>query len=89
MNHCNEDIHNEFLQNGFINCEFCNLQLQEYKPKKCKFCFDDEKLNNENVCINCGASHEQYINEYINFHENKYKIHKKSIYFRKYHINNV
>ena len=30
-----------------------------------------------------------YVKEYVNFHENMYKIHRKSVYHRKYHIENV
>ena len=43
-----------------------------------------------NVCKNCGLV--QYYNyhiDYIDFNENKYKIRKKSVYIRKYHIDNL
>ena len=42
------------------------------------------------VCKNCGQVHD-YItaNEFVNFHKNRHKIRKKSVYHRKYHILNV
>ena len=42
------------------------------------------------ICTNCGKIYyEFYKNNYIDFYENMYKIRKKSIYKRKYHIENV
>ena len=42
------------------------------------------------MCKNCGQVHD-YIaaNEFVNFHKNRHKIRKKSVYHRKYHILNV
>ena len=42
------------------------------------------------MCKNCGQVH-GYItaNEFVNFHKNRHKIRKKSVYHRKYHILNV
>ena len=31
----------------------------------------------------------KYYKEYLDFNENKYKIRKKSVYIRKYHVNNT
>ena len=43
-----------------------------------------------NVCKNCGIiQHYNFHKEYIDFNENKYKIRKKSVYIRKYHLNNI
>ena len=55
-------------------------------------CSKQEIINDNgmNVCKNCGLV--QYYNyhiDYIDFNENKYKIRKKSVYIRKYHIDNV
>jgi len=45
---------------------------------------------NERVCTNCGLHYGYgYATEYINFFENKYKIYRKSVYKRKYHIDNM
>ena len=42
------------------------------------------------VCKNCGiVNYQNYQQDYIDFNENKYKIRKKSVYIRKYHINNT
>ena len=42
-----------------------------------------------NVCINCGSVHGyQFVNEYVDFYENMNKIRRKSVYHRKYHIDN-
>ena len=42
------------------------------------------------VCLNCGSVHGYgYVNEYIDFYENMHKIWWKSVYHRKYHIENV
>ena len=39
---------------------------------------------------NCGlVDHVIFKNDYIDFYENMYKIRKKSVYIRKYHIRNV
>ena len=76
MNNCNENIHNEFLKDGFINCDFCNVQLEEYKPEKYQCC-DNKNIKN-NACHNCGTFYGyEYVGEYVNFHENKNKIRKK------------
>ena len=67
---------------------FCNIKLLEYKSvrEEDKQCCKNTTIIQENgykVCRKCGII-EQYdiVNEYIDFHNNKYKI-KKSIYFRK------
>ena len=42
------------------------------------------------ICMHCGqVDGEEFANEYSNFNENKYTIVKKSIYQRKYHLENV
>lgn len=49
-------------------------------------------VNNKdtNVCCNCGAVNIYVIPvEYVDFHENKYKTVKKSVYQRKYHLENL
>ena len=47
---------------------------------------DNQKI----VCKNCGVvQYYDYHKEYMDFNENKYKIRKKSVYIRKYHIENT
>ena len=43
-----------------------------------------------NICINCGlVDGYDYIEEYIEFYDNMHRIRRKSVYHRKYHIDNV
>ena len=49
-----------------------------------------ENVNGINVCTNCGSVHGyDYVPEHVDFYENMYKIRRKSVYHRKYHIENV
>ena len=42
------------------------------------------------ICKNCGiVQHYNFHKEYVDFNENKYKMRKKSVYIRKYHLNNI
>ena len=42
------------------------------------------------VCKNCGQVHDYLTaDEYVEFYESRYKIKRKSVYHRKYHIMNV
>ena len=44
---------------------------------------------NVNTCCNCGSIvNTKYVNEFIDFHLKKHAFHEKSIYNRKYHVNN-
>ena len=89
--YCNEEIHNYLRgEDEYYMCQFCNLQLEYYKPiaiqKCCKtpnFIIDKGK-----VCTNCGVIDFYYksILPYIDFHENKWKFRQKSIYNPKYVI---
>ena len=43
-----------------------------------------------NTCINCGLIDGYiFLNNYINVYENLFKIKRKSVYYRKYHLNNI
>ena len=42
------------------------------------------------VCKNCGQVHDYLTaDEYVDFYENRHKMKRKSVYYRKYHILNV
>ena len=42
------------------------------------------------VCKNCGQVHDYLTaDEYVDFYENRYRMKRKSVYHRKYHIINV
>ena len=43
----------------------------------------------ENVCKNCGIVHGYHVaTDYIDFHESMHRIKRKSVYDRKYHLEN-
>lgn len=69
---------------------FCdkNWLTKSIKPR----CCDRPNLFNDShiVRTNCGAVNDYLIaNEFVDFYEHMYRIRKKSIYHRKYHILNV
>ena len=89
---CNLEIHNELDEMGELNCTFCYLQLQDHTVKYESCCKNMELENNNGVyiCVNCGqADRYDMVNEYIDFYENNYRIRRKSVYHRKYHIENI
>ena len=92
---CNSVIHDELKNTEETTCPFCGKQLVNVENfvKGNESCCSIQEIINDNgmnVCKNCGLV--QYYNyhiDYIDFNENKYKIRKKSVYIRKYHIENV
>ena len=89
---CNSVIHDELKNKSEPMCYFC-CQLFVVENKAVELCCSGEEMENidgMNVCKNCGlVDGYVYVDEYINFHENMYRIRRKSIYNRKYHIENV
>ena len=89
---CNKDIHNELTRMGEFDCPFFDEELMEVDADP-ENCCDEKDVINDNgeiVCRNCGIVYGYaYAKEYINFYENRYKIRRKSIYHRKYHIENI
>ena len=91
---CNIDLHNEFLDSGEISCPFCNQILDEKQKHIVKYdlCCDCQNIINDKgklVCQSCGVVQGyEYVKEYVDFHQNMHKMKRKSIYHRKYHINN-
>ena len=79
---------------GEFECPFCDELLQDcISVKKEEPCCENEELlsdNGMNVCQSCGVVHGYDLRHgSIDFHENKYKITRKSVYHRKYHIQNT
>ena len=82
------------LSENDIICPFCCVQIREINNKNnqithcCK-----RKLNEidyQFLCKICGKIYYEFFkNNYIDSYENMYKIRKKSIYIRKYHIQNL
>ena len=90
---CTNEIHDEFLKMNELLCQFCHKRLKENEPIKYHECCIDQNLsfiNGFQTCINCGSIHHpEFVFPFFNFNEYIYKLKKKSIYLRKYHIQNV
>ena len=89
---CNSQIHDELKNIGESTCPFCDQLLVEFNKVVEPCCSEQyiENINGINVCRNCGSVHGyDYVNDYIDFYENMHRIHRKSIYHRKYHIFNI
>ena len=88
---CNFGVHEELKSMEEVTCPFCDKELQESSVKY-ESCCKKQNVTNDNsmfVCRSCGIVHGYDIaKEYIDFHE-KRKIVKKSVYNRKYHIQNT
>ena len=94
---CEIGIHEAFIELKQNICPFCKQPLED--EKKCDIieeyylCCDCREIviNNGNiVCKNCGVVQgSKKAKEFINFYENLYRIRRKSIYHRKYHLNNI
>ena len=90
--YCNYQIHEELKSMEECTCPYCDQLLVEVNiaAELCCGERDIETVNGMNVCINCGLVHScEYFTPYFDFHENLYRIRRKSIYHRKYHIENV
>ena len=91
--YCNKIIHNELINMGELNCPFCDQELARSDIKPSDVCCDRQEIINdrgESVCKHCGqVSAYDYVTEYVDFYENMWKIRRKSVYHRKYHIENV
>ena len=89
---CNSQIHDELKNMMESTCPFCDQQLVEV-VKVVEPCCGEQNMKNVdgmNTCVNCGlVDGYDYVKEYFNFYENMHKIRKKSVYCRKYHIENV
>ena len=93
---CEIGIHEAFELKQNI-CPFCKQPLED--EKKCDIieeyylCCDCREIvinNGYIVCKNCGiVQGYKKAKEFINFYENLYRIRRKSIYHRKYHLNNI
>ena len=92
MEICNNNIHNELIVINQDKCPFCEklLILGDNKLDKC--CLDYKIVDIDGIytCIACGkVNGVVYKSDFFDFHENMYKIVKKSKYIRKYHIENL
>ena len=89
---CNSEIHDELKILKEPICPFCDQLLIE-DNKEADPCCSKQNIANDNyanLCLNCGLVHGyDYVNEYIDFYENMHRIRRKSVYHRKYHIENM
>ena len=90
---CDPEIHDELKNIEESTCPFCNQLLVIESVNEAIPCCSKQDIENNDgiyVCLNCGSVHGyDNVNEYIDFYENIYKIHRKSVYHRKYHIENI
>ena len=94
---CEIGIHEAFIELKQNICPFCKQPLED--EKKCDIieeyylCCDCREIVINNGCIvceNCGiVQGYKKAKEFINFYENLYRIRRKSVYHRKYHLNNI
>ena len=89
---CEDKLHDALKEAGIIECPFCDFQFIERKPlqnDKCCDCQDIINDNGKSVCQSCGiVQGYNYIEEYVDFYQNRYRFIRKSVYHRKYHIIN-
>ena len=89
---CNTQIHDELKNMMEFTCPFCDQQLAEVDNVD-ELCCDEQELENidgMNTCVNCGSVLGYvFVDKCIDIYGNMYKIRKKSVYCRKYYIENV
>ena len=88
---CEELIHRELLDIGESICFLCD-ELLDKGDTVIEQCCDKPNIeaNETIVCLNCGCVLSScYYAEFIDFYQNIYKIKRKSIYYRKYHVENT
>ena len=89
---CNSQIHDELKNIEEFTCPFCDKLLIE-DNKEADPCCSKQNIANDNyanLCLNCSLVYGyDYVNEYIDFYQNMYRIRRKSVYKRFYHIENT
>ena len=90
--YCNSVIHDELNNMEECTCPYCDQLLVEVN-KAAELCCGEQELeiiDGMNTCINCGLVHGNYYTiESFNFYDKMHLIRRKSVYNRKYHIENV
>ena len=85
-------IHDDLKENEELICPFCDQLLVEVGKVVESCCSEQnmETVNGMNTCVNCGSVYGyDYVTEYFNFYDNMHRIRQKSVYHRKYHIENI
>ena len=75
-------------------CIYCNHHKEISNDKSnMPYCCQQQNLKDISgrvTCINCGqVIGEDFKTEYVNFHVNLFKIYKKTVYNRKYHLSHT
>ena len=94
---CDMELHEGLIELGDDVCPFCKRALEDEKPQerlaKFDLCCDCQDIINDNgliVCRSCGiVQGYKTAREYVNFYENRHRMRRKSVYHRKYHLNNI
>ena len=94
---CEIGIHEAFIELKQSVCPFCKQPLEDEKKhdiiEEYYLCCDCKEIviNNGNiVCKNCGiVQGYKTAREYVDFYENRCRMRRKSVYHRKYHLNNI
>ena len=78
---------------GEIYCPFCYEQFENRQSNEHELCCNNIYKILErgySVCKNCGqVAGYKVVNEYVDFRENLYRMRTKSVYNRKYHLQNT
>ena len=85
-------IHDDLKENEELIYPFCDRLLVEVDKAVEPCCSEQnmETVNGMNTCVNCGSVNGyDYVTEYFNFYDNMHRIRQKSVYHRKYHIENI
>ena len=90
--YCNSDIH-DYLKESEVVCPFCDEKIEDSnkKPNDDECCDNQEVITTDGmqVCRSCGVIQGYtYVKEYVDFYENRHRFIRKSVYNRKYHVNN-
>ena len=86
-----KELHEELVNMEEVVCPFCNKQISKHTKKTDQCCNQPDIVNDNTIlCKNCGTvqGYKPLI-EYVDFYENKHRFHRKSIYQRKYHLENI
>ena len=85
-------IHNELRNIRESSCPYCNELLEKGDNTTVSCCNNPniENDNSMNICTNCGLIQScVYDSGYIDFYNNIHRMRQKSVYCRKYHIENT
>ena len=97
---CNMELHESLIESGdIVFCPLCENNVKELEGEsqgsvgEYYSCCDWQNIVNDNgmlVCRSCGiVQGYETAREFINFYENIHRMKRKSVYHRKYHINNI